>query len=114
MSDLHHDQPRNPLQKIEQQHDESNTMLAILFAGIGSLFIAGIIGAFIYAKDTNPVTAQAPSAQAPSAPAAAAPSSTGPSTTGFATTGSNDRNAPARTRDQDVNQMGDPLSPQAR
>ncbi len=109
MSDLHHDQPRNPLQKIEQQHDESNTMLAILFAGIGSLFIAGIIGAFIYAKDTNPVTAQAPSA-----PTAAAPGSTGPSTTGFATTGSNNCNVPARTRDQDVNQMGDPLSPQAR
>src|SRR5438128_889237 len=67
MPDLHRDQPRNPLQRLERP-DEPNTMLGILSGGIVCLFIAGIIGAFIYAKDTNPVTAQAPSAPAAAAP----------------------------------------------
>ena len=54
MSDLHHDQPRNMLERLRVQHQESNTMLAILMAGIAALFIIGIVVAYNYAsKDVS-------------------------------------------------------------
>ena len=91
MSDLHHDQPHNQLQRVQQKHDESNTMLAILMAGIAALFIAGIALTFNFARDSE--TTQ--SAQSPNPPAASAPSTTGSaaSTTG---SGGINRNPPAR------------------
>lgn len=58
--------------------DESEATVAVIFAGIAALFVAGIAAAFIYAKDTTftqTATAPAPSA-ASSAPVSP---STGPS-----------------------------------
>ena len=46
-----------------ERHEASNFTLAVVMAGIGAFFIAGIASAFIYAKDTNP--AQSASAEKP-------------------------------------------------
>ena len=70
-----------------RQYEESQTTVAVIFAGIAALFIAGIAAAFIYAKDTNPtVTASAPAPSATTGVAAPsnakAPETRGPETTG--------------------------------
>jgi hypothetical protein len=65
-----------------RQYEESQTTMAVIFAGIAALFIAGIAAAFIYAKDTTPMqTASAPAAST-SATAPAPPIARGPETTG--------------------------------
>jgi hypothetical protein len=54
------------LQILRRKHDESNTMLAIVMAGIAALFIVGIVAAYNYASSTTrggapqPATASAP------------------------------------------------------
>jgi len=54
--------------------DESEATVAVIFAGIAALFVAGIAAAFIYAKDTTFTQ----TAKAPAPPAA----SSAPATTG--------------------------------
>jgi len=49
------DKPLRQEASPRRRHEESQTMLAIMMAGIAALFIAGIVAAFLYAKDTNPV-----------------------------------------------------------
>ena len=65
-----------------RRYEESQTSVAVIFAGIAALFIAGIAAAFIYAKDPTPM--QTASAPAPAAttttrapPIASAPETTG-------------------------------------
>jgi len=64
-----------------RQYEESQTTMAVIFAGIAALFIAGIAAAFIYAKDPTPMmqTASAPAAStsAPAPPIARVPETTG-------------------------------------
>ena len=71
--------PRD-LQILRRKHEESNTMLAVLMAGVAALFIVGIVAVYNYASSTSttetPATASAPSGQTlastgrtPSAPA---------------------------------------------
>jgi hypothetical protein len=79
------------LRELWRQRDESQALLGTVMAIIAMLFIAGIVGAFIYAKDTNRVqtavhqpeppanaTVSPPSATAP-APAVREPETTGSS-----------------------------------
>jgi hypothetical protein len=97
MSDFERKRPHRDLQILRRRHEESNTMLAIMMAGIAALFIVGIVVAYNYASSTNPVqppsTASAPpasttgsGAKAPAQPA---------ETTGA---GSAERGAPAQPR----------------
>jgi hypothetical protein len=67
-----------------RQYEESQTSVAVIFAGIAALFVAGIAAAFIYAKDTAPMQTTSASAPAPAAttttpapPIASAPETTG-------------------------------------
>ena len=60
---------------ILRKHEESNTMLAIVMAGIAGLFIVGIVAAYNYASSTAP-NANPPASV--SAPATRSP----PETTG--------------------------------
>jgi hypothetical protein len=64
-----------------RQYEETQTTMAVIFAGIAALFIAGIAAAFLYAKDTTPrmQTASAPAAitVAPAPPIACVPETTG-------------------------------------
>ena len=46
------DEPRGRLQLI-QKHKDSNTILAIVMAGIAALFVIAIIAAYNYASNTN-------------------------------------------------------------
>jgi hypothetical protein len=78
MPDLKRKGPPRDLQILRRKHEESNTMLAILMAGVAALFIVGIVAAYNYASSTNPVpvTASAPpgtttgsAAKAPTMPA---------------------------------------------
>jgi hypothetical protein len=64
--DRHH---RRQLRELWRRHQESQATLGIVTAGIAALFIAGIVAAFIYAKDTNPTQSAQPRPTAPSAPA---------------------------------------------
>ena len=76
-----------------RQYEESQTSVAVIFAGIAALFIAGIAAAFIYAKDTTPMM-QTASAPAPAATStrAAPPIASAPETTGSG--GGNQYNPP--------------------
>jgi hypothetical protein len=69
---------RSELQRRLDQRKESTTMLAVLMAGIAMLFIAGIVSAFFYAKDTNPLVA----AKRTPPPLGASPPGGGAETTG--------------------------------
>ena len=71
------DEPRGRLQLI-QKHKDSNTMLAIIMAGIAALFIVAIVAAYNYAANTNVAgnPDQAPSASAPPAAGIRAPAET--------------------------------------
>ena len=53
-------QPSKQLQILRRKHEESNTMLAILMAGIVALFLVGIVAAYNYASSTNIVENQSP------------------------------------------------------
>ena len=73
-----------PLRRQLPRGEDSQVTLAVIFAGIAALFIAGIAAAFIYAKDTNPTqTASAPTPPAASS-SAAPPTAKAPETTGSA------------------------------
>jgi hypothetical protein len=73
MSDFHHRQLRQ-MRELWRRHEESQTTLAIVMAGIAALFVAGIAAAFLYAKDTNPTqTAERPALPGASAPSLGAP-----------------------------------------
>ena len=82
-------QPSKQLQILRRKHEESNTMLAILMAGIAALFLVGIVAAYNYAANTNIV-------ENPSPPATAnAPAKTGPGArTPAETTGSGSTKRP--------------------
>ena len=77
MSDNKHEEPHRELQLV-RNHQESNTMLAIVMAGLGALFILAIAAAYNYASNTS--TAEIPRP--------------GPTASGSATTGAR---APAET-----------------
>ena len=51
------------------QHEASKFTLGVVMAGVFAFFVAGIASAFIYGKDTNPTSAQAPAPPTVSAPA---------------------------------------------
>jgi hypothetical protein len=70
-----------------RHHEESQATFGIIMAGIALLFIAGIVGAFLYAKDTAGVqSAGLPSpvinSPGPAPGMATAPSMREPETTG--------------------------------
>lgn len=76
MSDPRHDKPHREL-TILRKHEESNTMLAIVMAGIVGLFIVAIVAAYQYASSSSVAISQNPPPSA-SAPATRSP----PETTG--------------------------------
>ena len=64
MSDLRRNSPPRQL-TILRKHQESNTMLAIVMAGIAGLFIVAIVAAYNYASSTAPNANPPASASAP-------------------------------------------------
>ena len=64
----------NRLRRLYRERRGSDTMLGIAMAAIAVLFIAGIVTAFIYAADTNPVQSAGTAApvQKPTGPGGAA------------------------------------------
>jgi hypothetical protein len=89
---LDHDK-RQRLHEVWRRRRDSEALLGAVMAGIAMLFIAGIVAAYFYAKDTNEVLTAGhettPSASAP------APSATAPAET----TGSGGASPPARNRE---------------
>jgi hypothetical protein len=63
MSDPRHENRHREL-TILRKHEESNTMLAIVMAGIAGLFIIGIVAAYNYASSASPDASQPASASA--------------------------------------------------
>ena len=96
MPDLRRKGPPRDLQILRRKHEESNTMLAIMMAGVAALFIVGIVAAYNYASSINdvetPATASAP-------PASTNSTASGPAmpaeTTGAGSAG---RGAPAQPK----------------
>jgi hypothetical protein len=79
-------QPSKQLQILRRKHEESNTMLAILMAGIAALCLVGIVAAYNYASNTNIVETPSPAATA-NAPAKTVPGARMPGeTTGSGST----------------------------
>jgi hypothetical protein len=70
MSDLRRDKPQREL-TILRKHEESNSMLAIVMAGIAALFLVAIFAAYNYASSTNsalknpPASASGPATRSP-------------------------------------------------
>ena len=64
MSDRQREEPRREL-TILRKHEESNTMLAIVMAGIAGLFIIAIVAAYNYASSMAPNANPPASASAP-------------------------------------------------
>jgi hypothetical protein len=91
MSDFHNHSSWQRLQHAWRRHEESSTMLALLMAGIATIFILGIVAAFNYAAHTNSAENEQPAATA-SAPASAAPATTGSTRPPATTTGSGSAN----------------------
>ena len=69
-NDLTRETPQRQLQLL-RRHQESNSMLGILMAGIAGLFILAIVAAYNYASQTSVAENQSPR------PAASAPETTG-------------------------------------
>jgi hypothetical protein len=61
----------------KRQDEESTATFAILMAGIATLFVAGIVSAFIFAKDNAEETAKQQNAERAAASATARPSASG-------------------------------------
>src|SRR5262245_32288552 len=58
--------PREPRElTVLRKHQESNTMLAIIMAGIAGLFIIAIVTAYNYASSTAPPAGLSATASAP-------------------------------------------------
>jgi len=77
MSDFRREEPlREPRElTVLRKHQESNTMLAIVMAGIAGLFLIAIVAAYNYASSTAP-------GASPPATASAPATRTAPETTG--------------------------------
>jgi hypothetical protein len=61
----------------KRQDEESAATFAILMAGIATLFVAGIVSAFIFAKDNAEQTARQQNAERAAASATARPNASG-------------------------------------
>lgn len=75
MSDLRRDNTQREL-TILRKHEESNTMLAIVMAGIAALFLVAILAAYNYASSTN-TALNSPPASASSTATRSPPETTG-------------------------------------
>jgi len=64
----------------KRQEEESTATFAILMAGIATLFVAGIVSAFIFAKDNAEETARQQNAERAAASATAMPGAMGGNT----------------------------------
>jgi hypothetical protein len=82
MSDFRREDPPREL-TILRKHQESNTMLAIVMAGIAALFLVAIVSAYNYASSTSTALHPNPpaSASAPATRMAPETSGSGPSAT---------------------------------
>jgi hypothetical protein len=76
MSDLRRERPAREL-TILRKHEESNTMLAIVMAGIAALFIVAIVVAYNYASSSHLAQNANPPASASAPATRAAPETTG-------------------------------------
>ena len=94
-----HDSKSTWLREQWRRYEESQTSVAVIFAGIAALFIAGIAAAFIYAKDTNPVQTASRPAPAASTSAPAPRIANSPETTGSG--GGNNYNPPKQDPRED-------------
>lgn len=74
MPEVERERPHKELQLL-RKHQESNTMLAIIMAGITALFIVGIVVAYNYASSTSTIETAGP-------PPANPATRTAPETTG--------------------------------
>ena len=63
----------------QRQEGESASMFAVLMAGIAALFIAGIVTAFLFARDNAEQTAMQQNAERTAASATATPNASGDS-----------------------------------
>jgi hypothetical protein len=84
------------LQILRRKHEESNTMLAILMAGVAALFLVGIVAAYNYASSTSTVETPATASAPPTSTGPAAKAPTMPAETTGA--GSAERGAPAQPK----------------
>ena len=96
MSDFERKRPHRDLQILRRRHEESNTMLAIMMAGIAALFIVGIVVAYNYASSTNPVQPPATASAPPATTSSGAKAPAQPAETTGA--GSAERGAPAQPK----------------
>ena len=76
MSDLRRNSPPRQL-TILRKHQESNTMLAIVMAGIAALFLVGIVVVYNYAASTDTAQNANPPASASAPATRSAPETTG-------------------------------------
>jgi hypothetical protein len=84
-------------QAWKRQDEESATMFAILMAGIATLFVAGIVSAFIFAKDNAEETAMQQNAERAAASVTTTPNASG---------GSANRQIPPTAREPETTGSG--------